>query len=662
MLEHSYPHGIEIYRPSEFELDMAHRRCTQLGIDPAQKTLAPAHAIAVQDKTIQSHANYMYTQKLKTYYDDFFALTACFNIAYYILDSNMYIYNRGGNADLLAELKKLGVQVGSNLSEDIAGYNAISLYNTLFGNNYMPDTCIMVDAGESYLDILKPYVFLAVGTKSYLESYGIQYHLLVIRKADFGENCICLAQFIRSFSECLIAKAYNLPPLEFTNAFQDYRDTIQIFTDGNGYISLVNDRFCHLLNLDTPKIGGHLVSEVIPATRAALHSVRAGKNVYMSSIQMKNASGEYEAYYMDAVGIYSAGGKLSDILFSMREVQAEKRRAGRLVSDGAFFTFDDIIGHNNPEFLRTKELAMRIAVGNSNVLIAGESGTGKEMFAQSIHHASPRRNQPFISVNCAAIPKELISSELFGYDEGAFTGAKKNGSPGKFEIADGGTLFLDEIGEMPMDMQSVLLRVIEEQRITRLGSSKSRKVDVRIIAASNRNLLECVKNQTFRADLYYRINVLQLNLIPLRMRKEDIPTLAEHFLHQLSGSAPTNVTGISKDVMGMLIAYDWPGNIRELRNIIERAINVCTGNMITPNDIMLGGTSGIYTTAAGNRDFSVSAVNRDFDAYEIERIKSLIVKYNNNKTLVAKELGISRRTLYNKLKKAQQAGENIELP
>ncbi len=651
--DYSNPY-IVVYHPSRYELDAAYNTSRNLGVDESMMTLPKADRRLPADSSIRSHAIYMYTRKLLDFYKDFFQMAACFKLADYLTDSDLRIYNCGGDSSLLEELDGINFHIGTELSEQKIGYSAVSICRSLFGDTYIKNTVVILDEGESYAAALKPYVFLAVQTRSYVDSYGIQYHLLVSRKEDFDNTCYLFSKFISDFNDCLIAKAYNIPPLEFTNAVDNLGSTMHVFTDGEGYITLVNHNFEVKMNTNTPQVGGHLVGDVIPAARSAVYSVKAGNNVYMKNIRIQNPSGDYENYYMDAVGICT-GGSLTDILFSFREVNAEKRKAGRIASNGAFFSFDDIIGDRNTEFRKTKELAMRIARGNSNILIAGESGTGKEMFAQSIHQASPRRNQPFVSINCAAIPKELISSELFGYDEGAFTGAKKTGAPGKFEIADGGTLFLDEIGEMPLDMQSVLLRVIEEQQITRLGAIKPKKIDVRIIAASNRNLIECVHNQTFRADLYYRLNVMQLNLPPLRTRKEDIPLLVEHFLHQLTDTPNTSITKISKEAMSMLVSYDWPGNIRELRNIIERAANVCSGSEILPCDIMLQGTTISSPSTNSRFEASVKTINREYEDYELERIRSLIIKHNNNKTLVAKELGISRRTLYNKLKKAQSS-------
>lgn len=651
--DYSNPY-ISVYHPSRFELDAAYQHCQSLGVDRNMEQLPKTERGIPSDSSISRHAVYMYTKKLRGFYKDFFKMAGCFGMADFLLDNELRIYNCGGNISLISELDQINFHVGADLSEKKIGYNAVSMCKALFGNTFIKNTVVVLDKGESYAAPLRPYVFLAVQTKSYVQSYGIQYHLMVVREEEFSDNCYLFAKFISDFNECLIAKAYNIPPLEFTNAVNGPDSAMHVFTDGEGYITLVNESFENRMNTTTPQIGGQPVGNIIPAARSAVYSVKAGKNVYMKNIRIQNDTGSYDNYYMDAVGICS-GGKLTDILFSFKEVNAEKRKAGRIASSGAFFSFEDIIGGKNAEFQKTKDLAVRIAKGNSNILIAGESGTGKEMFAQSIHQESPRRNQPFVSINCAAIPKELISSELFGYDEGAFTGAKKTGAPGKFEIADGGTLFLDEIGEMPLDMQSVLLRVIEEQRITRLGSVRSKKIDVRIIAASNRNLIECIHNKTFRADLYYRLNVMQLTLPPLRSRKEDIPMLVEHFLHQLKDTPNTSITNISREAMEMLVAYDWPGNIRELRNIIERAANVCSGSEIRPCDIML--QNGGVPAETAKTDFSVGSLNREYEDFELERIRSLIIKYNNNKTLVAKELGISRRTLYNKLKKAQQSAK-----
>ncbi|WP_317628057.1 sigma-54 interaction domain-containing protein, partial [Paenibacillus darwinianus] len=234
-------------------------------------------------------------------------------------------------------------------------------------------------------------------------------------------------------------------------------------------------------------------------------------------------------------------------------------------------TTKDLVGSNG-SFLQTVSLAKSAAKTNANVLLLGESGTGKELFARAIHNESARKERPFVAINCAAIPKELINAELFGYVEGAFTGAKKGGSPGKFEVADGGTLFLDEIGDMPFELQATLLRVLQEKEVIRVGGHRAIPVDVRIIAATNKNLNEEIAyNSSFRSDLYYRLNVFAIELIPLRERIGDIGALSAYFLHQLSVESGLPPKELSPEALKVLEQYTWHGNIRELNNVMERA-------------------------------------------------------------------------------------------
>ena len=256
----------------------------------------------------------------------------------------------------------------------------------------------------------------------------------------------------------------------------------------------------------------------------------------------------------------------------------------RFSSQNATYTFDSIVG-NSAAIENLKALGETAARSTSNVLILGESGTGKELLAQSIHNASDRARGPFITINCGSMPKNLIESELFGYESGAFTGAKKDGHPGKFELANGGTLFLDEIGDMPIELQTSLLRVLQSHEVTRLGGKYPKYVDVKIIAATNVDLENAVRNKTFRLDLYYRLNVLSLNIPPLRERIDDIEPLVDTFILQYSAALKKQVTGISPEAFSILKSYFWPGNVRELENTIERAINIVKGREILPEDL-----------------------------------------------------------------------------
>lgn len=316
--------------------------------------------------------------------------------------------------------------------------------------------------------------------------------------------------------------------------------------------------------------------------------------------------------------------------------------------EGTKYSFDSIIT-KNPKMEYLKKVGRRAAETNSTVLITGESGTGKELFAHAIHRASYRRNEPFIAINCAAIPKELLESELFGYEGGAFTGAKKEGKPGKFEQAIGGTIFLDEIGDMPLEMQAKILRVLESKEFERIGGSKKIAFDVRVIAATNENLEEAIKKGKFREDLYYRLNVISIDIPPLRERKEDIELLANHILHVLINEMELGEKEIARETMKILKKYDWPGNVRELRNVLERAVNLSTGKLILPEHLperVLHGSSHI----SGSLD-DIAPLKDVVENAEKEAIQRALILTNGNKSLAAKKLGIHRTALYKKIDK-----------
>jgi transcriptional regulator with PAS, ATPase and Fis domain len=325
------------------------------------------------------------------------------------------------------------------------------------------------------------------------------------------------------------------------------------------------------------------------------------------------------------------------------------------IGNNARLTFDDIIG-SDINFTNTIEHAKSIANTDSNVLILGESGVGKDIFAQSIHNSSNRRNNPFIAVNCAALPRDLIVSELFGYETGAFTGSKKGGNMGKFELADTGTIFLDEIGDMPLELQATLLRVIEQKSFMKLGSNSETNVDVRIIAATNANLIDKIHQKKFREDLYYRLTTLPLNIPPLRARPDDIILLAEHFIHSITMrlNKPTPILAeVTKDYLKFL---PWKGNVRELQNLVEGIIQLYSVNEIQPIHIKkyLGIPieqefirENIYPAEFDNEKNIIHKENplEKKDKTREQVINALkINKYN--KTNTAKFLGISRKTLY----------------
>jgi len=315
------------------------------------------------------------------------------------------------------------------------------------------------------------------------------------------------------------------------------------------------------------------------------------------------------------------------------------------IDSGVKYTLDDILGESQ-QIINLKEKVKMVSNSDISILIRGESGTGKELFAHSIHQLSSRSQKPFIKVNCGAIPENLLESELFGYEEGAFTGAKKGGKKGKFQLANGGTLFLDEIGDMPLSMQVKLLRALQDGEIEPIGSTKSISVNVRIIAATNRPLENMIEEKRFREDLFYRINVVPFSVPPLRERAEDLTLLIAYFIDKVTNRLGKRIAGIESNVLEILKSYSWPGNIRELENVIEAAVHLTKGEQITLDSLpdYLQSQTAIYR-------FRNKKLKDIVEETEQWVLKQSLERNKDDKALVGRELGISRSTLYEKLNK-----------
>lgn len=340
---------------------------------------------------------------------------------------------------------------------------------------------------------------------------------------------------------------------------------------------------------------------------------------------------------------------------------AEKLRKliKRYASTSARFHLKDIIG-NSPAMKTALNLSERASKTSNNILLEGESGTGKEIFAQAIHNGSHRKNGPFVAINCGALPRELIASELFGYTEGSFTGARKEGKPGKFELADGGTIFLDEIAEMPLDLQVNLLRVLQERTVTRIGSINEIQIDVMIICASNRDLSLEVMRNNFRQDLYYRLNVISIKIPPLRDRLEDIPLLVDFFIKSMSNGQTGSTIKISPEVIECFKNYNWPGNVRELQNVVEKMLLSCNDGYLgldqLPREIrslpvVKSLTDSETRAGADFLNYARQSKKEKLHEYERSRMMMLLAQFGGNISKVAKELGINRCTVYKKMKR-----------
>jgi transcriptional regulator of acetoin/glycerol metabolism len=418
---------------------------------------------------------------------------------------------------------------------------------------------------------------------------------------------------------------------------------------------------------------------------------RGAHTIRLSSMQTLPNSEEFDFFRKGSgmppvklsLSIFRAGeGSAQTLILKLDEPRHIHRLAGKVSGFSARFTFEDIIG-NSDALKSTIALSRQAAGGDSIILILGESGTGKELIAHAIHNASRYSGGPFVAINCGALPKGLIESELFGYEAGAFTGAAKNGSPGKFELADGGTIFLDEIGDMPLDVQASLLRVIETREVVRIGGRYSKLLNVRVVTATNRNLMEQISEGSFREDLYYRLNVIPIEVPPLRARRGDVRLLAEHFARVKRTRMSPKRNEASKDdvecasllpaeVLRVLESYDWPGNIRELENAMERAVGLSGGETIQPSflpeeitglkktrgfsekttDSHYGEVSDVFIlappqTISGHPENTMLNIEN----LECAALRRALAQTGGNIQKSAELLGFSRRTLYRKMEK-----------
>ena len=429
---------------------------------------------------------------------------------------------------------------------------------------------------------------------------------------------------------------------KFTERLIDSIQAAIISCRADGEIKTVNRQALQVFKTTETAFKKKSVRHYIDRFDDILEACKSGVEFQNEELSVLGLS---DVLYMSvsAYPIISEDESLDSVILVLRDVKNVRKLANEIMGRRAIYTFDQIIGKSKiiKDIIQFGE---EVADSKSTVLLTGESGTGKEIFAHAIHNHSNRHNKNFIVINCASIPRSLIESELFGYEEGSFTGAKRGGNPGKFEIADGGTIFLDEIGEMPLDMQTRLLRVIQEGVVTRVGSNSQFPVDVRIIAATNKDLYEEVNKGNFRLDLYYRLKVLPIHLPPLRDRREDIPLLVEFFNHKISKSINKKEMEIPEAYLRELIAYDWPGNVRELENILELMLNTRQMPRLMRNPKESTLRLDEIPVLPSNGDFSLS-----LEAVEREHIKRMLAANAFNISITAKSLGIGRNTLYRKM-------------
>jgi transcriptional regulator with PAS, ATPase and Fis domain len=616
--------------------------CLRRGLRPAFK---PLETKGRDNKPLRpSSADEFKQDRQLTEFSEYLAgLGAAF---FLILDDGS-VMHCGGNTKILDDLKRCGLDERCEFTEEAIGTTAVALCAAT-------DKEALVTGAEHYLECLMDYTTFACRVAS---DYSMYFLCLVMPCEASPLPFVALSRYFLQVS-AVKAELFrkSLEQTKYEIMFDQLKDNLKealILVDFSRRIISVNKVVESIFNVARDDIIGCALTEIFPELENATSCLFTGKVMNLAEVNFEGLPEPDKVLYVSC-SPWKRNGILDGMVITLtRPTKFSKTTESKNRYRDAY-TFDDFIG-SSQVFQETKEMAKGVAGSNSSIILTGESGTGKELFAKAIHNASSRSHKPFVIVNCSAIPRELIGSELFGYTEGAFTGAKKGGNMGKFEFANGGTLFLDEIGELPLEVQAVLLRVLEERSVVRIGANTAIPLDVRIISATNRNLMQMVRDNQFRLDLYYRLNVITIEIPSLRERSGDIPLLVRHFLDVIGDAHGKRISRIAQEAMVCLTSYSWPGNVRQLRNVMERCIAMSNNNELRFQDLPPEITSPLERPVDENVVQPVHvAVNdmekKSYSEWERERIWQLMQKYKANKTKIASELGIARGTLYKKIR------------
>lgn len=623
-------------------IENSHRRSESYGVEKRSSYSKKILFGEELEKILNDNKELIEVSKL--YIDMVFSAVMDNEFIIVLTDNNgciLYIKETEENS---SKLNCVNLMIGVYMDEQNIGTNAI-------GTAIKEDKCVQITASEHYIDGLQGLTCSAapihstsgeiIGTLN-LTGRSNMKHPHTLGLVVFGVKAIENELDNKKINN-ILTQTYN-----YMESIIDNFDKGIMILDKEGKIININKLGAEIFSKDKEVLLKEEVYYILPDLGNILEEIDTEKSTVIKEVKLKHTSRYKTKLIFKGI---SHKEKIIGIVVTMSN---EKEAKNVKDSTGAFLNFNDIIGES-AAIVNVVTNSKIISNSPSTVLIQGESGTGKEILAQAMHNYSFRRGNKFVAINCGAIPDNLIESELFGYEDGTFTGGKKGGKPGKFEIASGGTLFLDEIGEMPLDMQVNLLRVLQGGRVTRLGGNTEIPIDVRVIAATNKNLKKEVKKGTFREDLYYRLCVIPIKLPPLRERKGDVEKLIEYFLRIKSFKLNKVIPHIKEELYNGLLSYNWPGNIRQLENYIENIVNL-DGNLSF--DLWEDGDEKtnkvIYKEIIETSYYENNEVKKNnFNLEILERkiIKEAIDAYDHNMTKVAKALGISRNTVYLKLKK-----------
>jgi len=631
------------------EVEASWRRCQYAGVDPfagrSSRVLAPATfaALAERKQTLIHVA--------KPFMDNLFRLVAGTSFVVLLFDEHGYLLETVGDPERILMSHDLNLNKGALWAETEVGTNGA-------GTPLLLGRPFQVSGQEHFCR--KHHRWTCSGAPI-LDPNGNTIGLLDMSGPVNETHLHTLGLVMAAVEAIQHELELGLRHQELTLANNRLASILLTVTDGvivldmDGAINQINPVAERLLALSSQQAAGHGIDMVVQDIAPVRALLNRGLEFLDQELDLR-ASGRTVHCMASGKPILDEGGSIKGAVLFVNPINKIKRLVNRFNGAQARFQFSDILG-DGPALKRAILLGRQAAGSESTILLTGESGTGKEMFAHSIHNLSDRKPGPFVAVNCGAIPRELIASELFGYQEGAFTGASRGGRPGKFELASGGTLFLDEIGDMPMEQQIALLRVLQDQTITRIGGDRALVVDVRIICATHKDLRVEIRKGAFRQDLYYRLNVVSIPLPPLREHPEDIPLLLAVFAHKFTSRKGLPDLSIDPELIRALQAYPWPGNIREFQNGVERMVHSVQGSVLAlehiPEEFIDSPDPMAEFRAIGALEVpkGKGKVRERLLGEERVEILACLVKCRGNLSKASRELGMARNTLYRKIQK-----------
>lgn len=615
----------------------SHNRCMKYGIK--KEKIFPTTIIKGDKLKLLLKKNNELIKVAKPFIKILYDFLKGSGFALYLTDKKGFPLIIIGDEDIIKDMAEMGIVEGADMSEESTGTNAI-------GTAIKENCSLQISGDEHYIYVYNVWTCSTAIIHNEEENIIGCLNLTGRRQLVHPHSLGLVVAAVKSIENQLEAeKSQNelFKTYQYLNKVIDSINSGIFAVDTNGLIKAINNSACVMLNIKKENIINGSVQNILCNWEYILDTLNSGKRYENKEIIYSNIN-KKKRFNLTAYSIRNKNGIITGVVVMFKDMMNVYNLVNKYTGMLATYTFDDIVGKSE-KFIKVMRQAKKISNSPSTVLIQGESGTGKELIAHSIHNNSNRKNNSFVAINCGAIPKSLIESELFGYEEGAFTGAKRGGYAGKFELASGGTLFLDEIGEMPLYMQVNLLRVLQEGFFTRIGGNRYINIDVRIIAATNKDLKAEVKKGTFREDLYYRLSVIPICVPPLRERPEDIEILIEHFLNTKSIKLNKSIPNIESDLYEELINYSWPGNVREIENCIENIVNM-DGNV----------SLNFETKFFDKQQQNLNRNNLELELCSLAQLEkkaiiNCIQKCNSNITKISKILGINRSTLYSKIKK-----------